>query len=65
MLRVMKAGTGDPFMVGRDGAGKTTAMRIVLGVLAADAGEVTFAGTALTFEADGGIHGALRVPLEL
>jgi ABC-2 type transport system ATP-binding protein len=37
--------------VGRNGAGKTTAMRIVLGVLAADAGEVRFAGTALTFEA--------------
>jgi ABC-2 type transport system ATP-binding protein len=37
--------------VGRNGAGKTTAMRIVVGVLAADAGEVTFAGTALTFEA--------------
>jgi ABC-2 type transport system ATP-binding protein len=36
--------------VGRNAAGKTTAMRIVLGVLAADVGEVTFAGTALTFE---------------
>jgi ABC-2 type transport system ATP-binding protein len=34
--------------VGRNGAGKTTAMRIVLGVLAADAGHVTFGGTALS-----------------
>jgi ABC-2 type transport system ATP-binding protein len=37
--------------VGRNGAGKTTAMRIVLGVLAADAGEVRWAGSPLTFEA--------------
>ncbi len=37
--------------VGRNGAGKTTAMRIVLGVLAADEGEVTFDGSPLTFEA--------------
>ncbi len=33
--------------VGSNGAGKTTAMRIVLGVLAADAGEVRWQGRAL------------------
>jgi len=37
--------------VGRNGAGKTTAMRIVLGILAPDAGSVQFEGTPLTFEA--------------
>jgi ABC-2 type transport system ATP-binding protein len=37
--------------VGRNGAGKTTAMRIVVGVLAADAGEVRFAGSPFTFDA--------------
>lgn len=36
--------------VGSNGAGKTTAMRIVLGVLAADAGEVLFAGRPLDLE---------------
>src|SRR6202008_3846604 len=33
--------------VGSNGAGKTTAMRIVLGVLAADAGTVRWAGREL------------------
>ncbi len=33
--------------VGSNGAGKTTAMRIALGVLAADAGEVLFDGRPL------------------
>ena len=32
--------------VGSNGAGKTTAMRVVLGVLAADAGEVRWDGPA-------------------
>src|SRR5215213_308231 len=36
--------------VGANGAGKTTAMRIMLGVLAADAGEVRWRGRAVTFE---------------
>jgi ABC-2 type transport system ATP-binding protein len=36
--------------VGSNGAGKTTAMRIVLGVLAADAGEVRWDGAPLTLE---------------
>jgi len=36
--------------VGSNGAGKTTAMRIALGVLAADAGEVLFAGRPLDLE---------------
>ena len=35
--------------VGANGAGKTTAMRIALGVLAADAGEVRWQGRAVTF----------------
>ncbi len=44
--------SGEVFgFVGRNGAGKTTAMRIVLGVLDADEGEVRFAGAPLTFEA--------------
>lgn len=37
-------------LVGSNGAGKTTAMRVVLGVLAADAGEVRWAGKPLTAE---------------
>ena len=36
--------------VGSNGAGKTTAMRIALGVLAADAGEVRWAGQPVSFE---------------
>lgn len=36
--------------VGANGAGKTTAMRIMLGVLAADAGEVRWQGRQVTFE---------------
>ena len=36
--------------VGANGAGKTTAMRIMLGVLAADAGEVRWQGRPVTFD---------------
>jgi ABC-2 type transport system ATP-binding protein len=36
--------------VGSNGAGKTTAMRIALGVLAADSGEVRWNGEPITFE---------------
>ncbi|MBC7518198.1 MAG: ATP-binding cassette domain-containing protein [Microbacteriaceae bacterium] len=36
--------------VGRNGAGKTTAMRVILGVLAADSGHVTLDGEALNIE---------------
>jgi len=36
--------------VGSNGAGKTTAMRIALGVLAADSGEVRWNGAPITFE---------------
>ncbi len=34
--------------IGANGAGKTTAMRVVLGVLAADAGQVTYGGAPIT-----------------
>ncbi len=34
--------------VGGNGAGKTTTMRIIMGVLAADAGQVSFGGRAIT-----------------
>ena len=37
--------------VGRNGADETTTMRTVVGVLAADAGEVRWAGAPLAFEA--------------
>lgn len=41
-----EVGAGEIFgFVGSNGAGKSTTMRIVLGVLAADAGEVRFGGT--------------------
>src|ERR687889_377796 len=36
--------------VGANGAGKTTSMRIILGVLAPDSGEVTWQGSKLTRE---------------
>jgi ABC-2 type transport system ATP-binding protein len=36
--------------VGSNGAGKTTAMRVILGVLASDGGEVRWAGRPLTLE---------------
>ena len=36
--------------VGSNGAGKTTAMRIVLGVLAADSGQVRWAGGPITLQ---------------
>ncbi len=36
--------------VGSNGAGKTTAMRIALGVLAADSGEVRWDGKPITLE---------------
>ncbi|WP_051399597.1 ABC transporter ATP-binding protein [Haloechinothrix halophila] len=44
-------GPGELFgFVGSNGAGKTTAMRIMLGVLAADAGDVRFGGEPIDLE---------------
>src|SRR3954454_25284209 len=46
-----EVGAGELFgFVGSNGAGKTTAMRIVLGVLDADAGEVRWDGKPITLE---------------
>jgi len=46
-----EVGAGEIFgFVGSNGAGKTTAMRITLGVLAADAGEVRWGGVPLDLE---------------
>lgn len=45
-----EVGSGEIFgFVGSNGAGKSTTMRIVLGVLAADAGEVRFDGATVDF----------------
>jgi ABC-2 type transport system ATP-binding protein len=41
--------------VGSNGAGKTTAMRVILGVLAPDAGEVRWAGKPMTLDVRRGI----------
>ena len=41
--------------VGRNGAGKTTAMRIIVGVLTPDTGVVRFGGQDLTLDARGQI----------
>ncbi|WP_179773451.1 ABC transporter ATP-binding protein [Amycolatopsis endophytica] len=46
-----EVGSGELFgFVGSNGAGKTTTMRIALGVLAADSGEVRFAGEPVTHD---------------
>ena len=45
-------GKGEMFgFVGSNGAGKTTAMLIMLGVMSADSGEVTWNGAPISFEA--------------
>src|SRR5580658_1916992 len=45
----LEVGAGEAVaVIGPNGAGKTTLMRVISGMLAADAGEVTFDGRALT-----------------
>ena len=52
----LTVGSGEIFgFVGSNGAGKTTAMRIAVGVLAADAGEVRWAGLLNRPESPGGL----------
>ncbi len=52
----LRARAGEIFgFVGANGAGKTTAMRIALGVLAADSGEVRWNGSPITAAARRGI----------
>ena len=47
----LQVAAGEVFgFVGANGSGKTTTMRIVMGVLAADSGEVRWGGAPVTFE---------------